>query len=104
MGQASEDQLQSTLSGNPLLWSSFALANSLCLFGYNEGSRHMAFVWLSWRECFAFHLAEFLGGREESASGSGVWCLPCVRVPFGDLMPSELGVCTAGVGSSSALL
>lgn len=42
----------------------------------------MAFVWFSWREGFAFHLAEFLGGRErgregerESASGSIDLCL-----------------------------
>lgn len=37
----------------------------------------MAFVWFSWREGFAFHLAEFLGGRErerERASG----CIICV--------------------------
>lgn len=32
----------------------------------------MAFVWFSWREGFAFHLAEFLGGRERGRERESV--------------------------------
>ena len=90
------------------LWNLFALANSLCLSGHNEGSRHMAFVWFSWREGFAFHLAEFLGGRERGGERTCFRLyrsLPCVRVIlvlFGDLLLSDSGVGTTKADSSCA--
>lgn len=65
----------------------------------------MAFVWFSWREGFAFHLAEFLGGRErgrERACFRLYQSLPCVRVirvNFDHLF-SQLGVSTTEAGSS----
>ena len=68
----------------------------------------MAFVWFSWREGFAFHLAEFLGGRErgrERVCFRLYRSLPCVRVIlvlFGDLLLSELDVSTTEAGSSYA--
>lgn len=65
----------------------------------------MAFVWFSWREGFAFHLAEFLGGRErgrerESVLQAVLICVLCEGDTDAFLSESDAG--TTEVGSSCA--